>query len=539
MSFRALVSPITRVGTPAHRAAETQRGRRATGPAGEVAAETHRGDERPAHSGPPTPSSRYEGSDTSPEAVRSSIYRTDLARSRDRQRPKNVIPAWEWYDRTTVSQDTTAPSLAVQPEEPMLDERIEVRASGLAPGEEVTLEVVMEWNETTYVSRGTYEADDAGVVDPSQIAPVAGTYGGVEPMGLFWSMRPESGPADPGTVPARLLTIFTLRRRGDVAAKVEIVRRSRPTGVSRRTIEAAGLPADLYLPPGEGPHPGVVVLGGSEGGRPGRAMPWLLAARGYAVLGPAYFGEDGAAADELVEVPVEAVESAVDWFGERQRVQRAPMAVIGRSRGSELAFLLAGRMDRLRVVVGISPSGIAFEGLTKNHRNAGVSAWSLAGKPYEAVSMDVTLGDLAGNAWSMVRGDPVETVGAYLGGLNAADPETVDAAELPVELIAGPVCLLAGEDDRVWDAATLARRVRDRLADTGYEYHVACHTYPDAGHALSVPYLPTTNRETARRGRLDLVLGGTPAGYAEADEAGWRAILGTLRAIRGSEGSSD
>lgn len=436
-----------------------------------------------------------------------------------------------------MSQDTTAPSLTVEPEEPMLDERIGIRASGLAPGEEVTLEVEMEWNETTYAARGTYEADAEGIVDPAGTAPVAGTYEGVAPMGLFWSMSPEGGPAAPGTIPARLLTTFTLRRRGEVAAKAEIVRRSRPKGVSRRTIEAAGIPADLFLPPGDGPHPGVLVLGGSEGGRPDRAMPWLLAARGYAVLGPAYFGESGTPADELVEVPVEAVETAVDWFGQRSLVQRAPMAVIGRSRGSELAFLLAGRMDRIRTVVGIAPSGIAFEGLTGNHRNAGVSAWSVAGKPRAAVPMDTSLRDLAGNAWSMVRGDSVETVGAYLAGLDAADPETVDAAELPVELTAGPICLLAGEDDRVWDAATLARRVRDRLIDAGYEYHVACHTYPDAGHAISVPYLPTTDREIAERGRLQLALGGTPAGYAAADEAGWRAILETLQAIGGSAGS--
>jgi hypothetical protein len=57
--------------------------------------------------------------------------------------------------------------------------------------------------------------------------------------------------------------------------------------------------------------------------------------------------------------------------------------------------------------------------------------------------------------------------------------------------------------------------------------------YGDAGHALSVPSLPTRDRETAGRGRFRLPLGGTPAGYAAVDEDAWAAILDTLRAIRG------
>ena len=434
-----------------------------------------------------------------------------------------------------MTPEATRPTVAVEPAEPMLDERIRIRASGLEPGETVTLQVEMAWDETTYAASGTFEANEAGVVDPAETAPVDGPYEGVAPMGLFWSMTPATGPEDPGPLPARLRTTVTLRRRGDVAGKAEVVRRSRPTGVSRRSIEAAGLPADLFLPPGEGPHAGVVVLGGSGGGRPDRAMSWLLAGRGYAVLGPAYFGEAGAPAEELVEVPVEAVEAAVNWFGERERVQRAPVAVVGQSRGSELAFLLAGRMDRVRTVVAVSPAGLAFEGLTSGLRPAGTSAWSVAGTPHAYVPIDRSIRDLAGSVWSTVRGDPIETVGAYLDGLEAAEPAAVEAAELPVELAGGPICLLAGEDDRVLDAATFARRIRDRLTDAGYEYHVSCETYPEAGHALSVPYLPTTDRATATRGRFELELGGTPAGYTTADEAAWRRILETLQAIAPQE----
>ncbi len=429
----------------------------------------------------------------------------------------------------------TTPTLSVAPDEPMLDEPIEVRANGLEPGEAVTLAVQMDWNETTFTARATYEADAEGVVDPAETAPVDGPYEGVDRMGLFWSLTPAAddarGTQGAGPIPARLLTTVTLRRRGDVAATAEVVRRSRPTGVSRRRIDAADVPADLYIPPGEGPHPGVVVLGGSDGGFPDRPLPWLLASRGYAVLGPAYVGADGSPADALIEVPVEAVEAAVDWFGERDRVQRAPLAVIGRSRGSELAFLLGGRMDRVRCVVGVVPSGVAFEGLTERLRNAGASAWSVADKGYPYVPVSVSLRDLAGNAWSMFRGEPIEVTGTYADGVAEADPATVGEAELPVDLVGGPVCLLAGADDHLWDSPAFARRIRDRLADVDYDYAVECRIYADAGHALAVPYLPTQGREVAGRGRFKLAMGGLPAGYAAADRDAWRAILATLQAI--------
>lgn len=434
-----------------------------------------------------------------------------------------------------MSQGAT-PTLAVDPAEPMLDERIDVRASGVDAGEQVTIEVEMDWGGVDYTASGTYEADEEGVVDPTTQAPVAGTYQGVRPMGLFWSMTPAAEDADPGPIPARLLTTVHLVRRGDVAATAEVVRRSRPTGVARRSIDANGIPADLYLPPGDGPHPGVVVLGGSDGGKPDRAMPWLLASRGYAVLGPAYFGAEGSPADALAEVPVEAVEGAVDWFGERERVQRAPVAVVGRSRGSELAFLLGGRLERVRCVVGIVPSGVAFEGLTPSFRPAGTGAWSVAGTSNAYVPLDMGLRDMAGYAWSIIRDEPMTVRGAYAEALAEADPETVADAELPAEFTDGPITLLAAEDDRVWDSPGFARRLRDRLADTDYDSRVDCRVYPDAGHAISVPYLPTVGRAVAGDGRAKLAMGGTPPGYAAADEDAWASILETLAAI-GDPGS--
>src|SRR5438105_4800047 len=55
-----------------------------------------------------------------------------------------------------------------------------------------------------------------------------------------------------------------------------------------------GLVGELHLPPGPGRSPGLLILGGSEGGH-GAAYHFakVFASRGFASLGVAYFGDPG------------------------------------------------------------------------------------------------------------------------------------------------------------------------------------------------------------------------------------------------------
>lgn len=421
------------------------------------------------------------------------------------------------------------PELLVTPDAPLVDERITIRVSELDPGERVTLRAEMTWDDAIFLASATFEATEEGVVSTADHAPIAGAYEGVQPMGLFWAMRPADGPpTDRASVPERLPTTVSLERNDEEIESANITRRSRAKDVERRDVDADGLPADLYVPAGEGPHPGVVVLSGSEGGRPRGVRPWLLASHGYAVLGPAYFGEEGAPTDNLVEVPVEDVERAVGWFAGRESVRSEPVAVVGTSRGSELAFLLGSRLDAVGAVVGIVPSGVAFQGLAENFRPADTAAWAISGEPVTYVPFEFSLRDTLSLAWNVLRGKPIRMRGTYIDGIAATNQERVAAAEIPVEETGGPVVLLAGEDDDLWASATLARRLRDRLADAGYEHDVDCRTYPDAGHAIGVPYLPTTHRSSAGEGRFKMALGGSPSGYAAADESAWKAMLDCL-----------
>src|SRR5215213_10200920 len=85
--------------------------------------------------------------------------------------------------------------LIVSPERAPIDEPVAIRLDGVAPGARVTVRARMEgYGNGIWASEAAFTADPDGCVDVTRDAPVMGTYEGVEPMGLFWSMRREPGP---------------------------------------------------------------------------------------------------------------------------------------------------------------------------------------------------------------------------------------------------------------------------------------------------------------------------------------------------------
>jgi acetyl esterase/lipase len=94
--------------------------------------------------------------------------------------------------------------------------------------------------------------------------------------------------------------------------------------------------------------PGVLALGGSDGGIPTYLLR-LLAAERCACLALAYHGTPKTQPN-LIEVPLERIERALRWLRDHARV--APhdgrVAVVGASKGAELALVLAATFPRPR-----------------------------------------------------------------------------------------------------------------------------------------------------------------------------------------------
>lgn len=237
-------------------------------------------------------------------------------------------------------------------------------------------------------------------------------------------------------------------------------------GMSMRTtavtLDDDGLVGEFAVPDLPGPCPAVLVFGGSGGGHPGAAHLPALTSQGFAVLALTYFAAPGLPAT-LSEIPLEYFDRALAWLQSQEEVTPTECFVMGRSRGSEAAQLLALRhpQDVAALVLGV-PTYV----VVKAYPGDG-AAWTHAGRPL-----------------------PFHPQGWPYGEYPADAP-----AAIPLENYPGPVlCVAAGRDD-IWPAAEFAGVITARRSAKNRRTETLL--YPDAGHGVGVMVEPDSGETSA------------------------------------------
>ncbi|MWV39959.1 acyl-CoA thioesterase/bile acid-CoA:amino acid N-acyltransferase family protein [Natrialba sp. INN-245] len=369
------------------------------------------------------------------------------------------------------------------PESVRIDERFSLEISGLPSGEEVEVTATADDdNDVTWSTTATYEATD-GTIDLEADVPVDGTDDDAGTMQLIQSMETVDGEGSTYTPPPEETLSLEVSAGDDVLGASTM---TRTFGDPELTVtELDGGPAGVaFEPPGSDPVPAVVVLHASEA-EPLTDYARMLASNGFVALALHYYGAEGLP-DELVEVPLELVDEAAAWLLDHDRVEDSQVGLFGRARGGELALLAGSRFDSVGPVVSLNGSGVVVTGLSPGH--ATEHAWTLDGEP----------------------------IPHFTG-----DDEREEAA-IAVEENDGPVLLVSGGEDLLWESTELTSVAEDRLEERDFAHEYDHLVFDDAGHAIRYPYVPTGNRE-------NLQLGGTSAGYAEADGTYWPRALETLR----------
>lgn len=420
---------------------------------------------------------------------------------------------------------TANPSIVVDQLVALIDQPLHIVIRGVPAGAMVTVsaesrdEAGVDWTASAQ-----FDGTAQGVIDLTREAPATGSYAGADGMGLFWSLRPQ--------VPKPEQTRYALRS-GDTAtvtftadagghrAMVQVRRETVNPAVQRQLLGAGagGLVGTLLVPPGEGPHPAVIVLGGSGGGLD-ESEAALLASHGIAALAVAYFGVPGTNLPaELVDIPLEYFARALAWLRAQPAVDPAHVGVVGSSRGGELALLLAATFPhQLQAVVGYVPSSVVNGGIAVSGNN--VAAWALNGQPLRYAPFD----DFA--IRSSARGY-IERQ-AFEGPLKD-DTSTIASAVIPVERIAGPLLLISGTDDELWPSDHYADLIIARRRQQGVAYADVNLKYSGAGHFIETPYRPTIASAYTVSGQVLVYVGGTPAAYAKADADSWPRVIAFLR----------
>ena len=421
---------------------------------------------------------------------------------------------------SALAESPQRPIIRVVPDSVLIDEPVAIQVTGLTPGQTATIRAnTTDAHGRDWRSFASFEADQSGRVTVAAQRPISGTYTCLDGMGLLWSLSlahslPKEEREDSlfhGDIDKPSVTKFELEVNRQSVAACELTRYFKAPDVEKQTVREGGLLGELYIPSGRAPHPALLVLSGSRGGTD-RATAALLASHGYTAFALAYFRVDGLP-DKLINIPLDNVKQGLDWMGQHESVDARRIAVIGSSKGGELALLLGAMFPEIRAVVAYAPSHVVWEGISGDPVPVNASSWMYNGEGLDYVPYKNT------PAFYMQfrTGEPVRLVELYRPSLE--NQEAVARAAIPVEKINGSVLLISGRADQMWPSAPMAESVMERLKEYKHPHPYTHLCYEDAGHAIHKGYLPATNSVAG------WALGGTAEANAKAQADSWPRVL--------------
>ncbi len=408
--------------------------------------------------------------------------------------------------------------LVVSPDTSLYHRPLKIEAAGLDPGQQVTIQLnVIDTEGNKWTSHAVFVADDFGIVNPTKSESISGSYTGVHPMGLFWSMR-SSDDHQIATGKGYTATINMLVYDSTAASKTVYRRSTRELDALKITGTEIrdSIIANYYLPKSEKRLPAIIFLGGS-GGQFRQERSSLFASEGFAVLNLKYFRYDGLP-EGITEIPLEYVAKAHEWLKSQAEIDTTRIGIMGRSMGSQLALLYAAHYDGLQYVVVEAPSNVVWFGWED-----GKSSFTYNGKgfPYAEYTEDdserIEL-EMKENGIQYHDGPKFQTA--------FKNEEMIIESAIEVENIKAPILFISGKEDKVWPSFMMSEMMMKRLEQRQFKYDYAHYSYDNAGHNFAgggqgcgIPYLPPEDytNSSAR--------GGTDEGNALAAIQSWEEII--------------
>lgn len=241
-------------------------------------------------------------------------------------------------------------------------------------------------------------------------------------------------------------------------------------------LETPNVESKLYV--GDGVNqPLIVGLGGSEGGNAWTSDYWKktrdqFIEKGYAFLAIGYFGAKGTP-DKLEKIAIEDVHYAIEVAKKNKKINKENIAIIGGSRGADLALLLGSYYDDIKGVVAIVASNVTFAGNT-NHFTT--STWTYQNKelPFVPVNDEAVpylmKNDLRGTFEAMLQDSIAE-----------------EKALIKIEKINGPILLISATKDEVSPSTPMAEKMITILKTYNFK-HKYEHIAIEGGHSAPLKH---------------------------------------------------
>ncbi|NLI07016.1 MAG: acyl-CoA thioester hydrolase [Thermotogaceae bacterium] len=428
------------------------------------------------------------------------------------------------FTKTAKAATPMQAKLNVSPQEVLFGDPVNIVVTGLTAGQIATLIVSgKDQFGNTWSSEASFQADKNGTIDPSRDAPIEGSYRGVDPAGLFWSMvcKPASNMVSPfATPPAFTIALFIDGEEKDQQVVTRIVNHN----LDR--LEVSDEIVGVFLMPHEisKPTPALIVLGGSEGGVKEAWAAIIASKTRLPTLALGYFGAEGLP-PTLENIPLETIEKALNWLARQPNVVSDSFGIIGASRGGELAILAASLFPQIKAVVGYTPSGVIWQGIGSSES----PAWTYQGKPFPYLKFMEDEDSLRRFKEAQDNGTPYLGSSSFLYSLKMQS-DSLEAATIQVEKSKAAFLLIGNPGDGVWPSDILSKVTIDRLQANNHSRYYELLSYDNGGHMLiTYPYYPTTMRQFY----LPTIsvwegLGGTAEDAARAARDSWEKVIDFL-----------
>ncbi|XP_008432160.1 acyl-coenzyme A thioesterase 3-like [Poecilia reticulata] len=380
----------------------------------------------------------------------------------------------------------------------LFDEPIQVKVAGLRSKQVVTLRArSTDEKGVAFNSSASYRADGRGEIDLTRDASLSGSYIGVEPMGLLWSLKADALHKyfDKNKALEPFMVNFSVHEEeGGMLAQATNERCLMGDGVRRVPVKEGNMQGVLFTPPGEGLFPAVLDLSSFMSEK--RAS--LLANKGFIVLAVYLFLDK----PKLKRINLDDFEAAVQFLQHQPKVSSKGVGVISRSKGGDIALSLAAFVPGVEAVVWINgcSANVAFPLYYKNRQ-------ILSALKYDINKVMSTKS------------------GAFIAKYSMHDPlkEENKASLVPIERASGRFLFAASEDDLNWDSKAYMDEMVDRLKRHGKKNFESV-SYPGAGHYLEPPFGPYCPSSFHAVAGMPVLWGGEPRAHAAAEVHLWRKI---------------
>ncbi|KAL0968095.1 hypothetical protein UPYG_G00262350 [Umbra pygmaea] len=419
-----------------------------------------------------------------------------------------------------MTEKALSPLLSIHPSRGLIDEKFCVVVRYLPPFEDITLRSLIHSEDGDYwEAYGHYVSDDSGLVNVESNVSLGGTYDGLEPMGLLWSMKPVPGSRTGLRLRKKEIqtpvVVHISVYRGHMSqgfneqvalASVVTERWYMAPGIRRVDITEGGVSGTLFLPPGLGPFPALLDLWGGGGGLV-EYRSALLASHGFASLALEYM-TPRTSGSSTSYVGNAYFEAAFTILKEHPQVCGDRIAILGLSFGTSVALGMAvySTVIQPRCLVCVSGSHVqpvkgsltdVFAEINKNVRNTRYD------EENRVIWRDLLL--------------PIPT-----------DPtKKVDVGRLQC-----PILLIVGKDDQNWPASESAEDMKQMMEQAGNSHLLTTLSYPGTGHLIEPPYTPHTRSSnfmvTGTRQKLLVLWGGDTKPHSYAQEDSWKKTLAFL-----------